>query len=300
MKDKTNILGRLAIVLTTFIWGTSFVVLKNTLDVIPTLYILAVRFGGAAVLLLLFSVKSLKKLDRSYFKGGILMGLALFLAYVFQTYGLERTTPGKNAFLTATYCVLVPFLYWITDKKRPDKFNIIAAFLCIIGVGFVSLENDFTINIGDGLTLCCGVFFGIHIIFTGRYVEGRSVALLSMLQFATAGILSGIFALLFVPPPTEVSMNEVWSVAYLCVMCTAACFVLQTYGQKYTPPSSTALIMTFESVLGAFFSVAFGYDSPEAKLFIGFILIFVSVVIAETKLDFLYRKKPPAAAKNSI
>ncbi len=300
MKDKTSILGRLAIVLTTFIWGTSFVVLKNTLDVIPTLYVMAVRFSGAAILLLLFSFKSLKKLDRGYFKGGILMGVALFLAYVFQTYGLYYTTPGKNAFLTATYCVLVPFLYWITDKKRPDKFDIIAAFLCIIGVGFVSLENDFTINIGDGLTLCCGLFYGIHIIFTGRYVEGRSVALLSMLQFATAGILSSILALLFVPPPTEFSMKYVWSVAYLCVVCTAVCFVLQTYGQKYTPPSSTALIMTFEAVLGAFFSMIFGYDSPEAKLFIGFVLIFVSVVIAETKLDFLFKRKPPAASKHSV
>lgn len=291
---KNNVLGRAALVAMTVIWGTSFVVLKNTLDVIPPLYILAVRFSGAAVLMMLIAVKSLKKLDRGYLMGGGLMGLALFAAYTVQTYGLAMTTPGKNAFLTATYCVLVPFLYWITDKKRPDRYNLIAAVLCLIGVGFVSLDSDLTMNSGDALTLGCGLFFGIHIIFTGRYVEGRNVALLSMVQFATAGILSWIFALLFVEPPTEYSMNEVWSIAYLCIMCTAVCYVLQTYGQKYTPPSSVALIMTLESVLGAFFSVVFGYDRLEAKLLLGFVLIFVSVVIAETKLDFFKRKLPDA------
>ena len=194
-KMKNCILGRAALVAMTVIWGTSFVVLKNTLDVIPPLYILAVRFSGAAVLMLLIAVKSLKKLDRGYLIGGGLMGLALFAAYTVQTYGLSMTTPGKNAFLTATYCVLVPFLYWIIDKKKPDGYNLIAAVLCLVGVGFVSLENDFSMNSGDALTLGCGLFFGIHIILTSRYVEGRNIALLSMVQFATAGILSWIFAL---------------------------------------------------------------------------------------------------------
>lgn len=296
--SKNQIMGRLALFMTSLIWGTSFVVLKNTLDVIPTLYILAVRFSGAALLMLLIGFKNLKTIDKTYIRGGMLMGTALFAAYTFQTYGLAFTTPGKNAFLTTTYCVLVPFFLWATEKKKPDGYNVIAGILCLAGVGFVSLENDFSVGIGDLLTLCCGTFYCIHIIFTNRYVGGKNVVLLTMIQFATAGVLSWISALLFVPPPAEYPGTAVWSVVYLCVMCTAVCFFLQTYGQKYTPPSSTALIMTLESVTGAFFSVIFGYDELKLKLFLGFALIFISVVVAETKLSFL--KKPTPASVSLI
>ena len=81
-----------------------------------------------------------------------------------------------------------------------------------------------------------------------------------------------------------------WSIVYLCVMCTAACFVLQTYGQKYTPPSAVAVIMTLESVFGAAFSVVVYHEVLSARLVIGFVLIFLAVLMSETKLSFLKRK----------
>ncbi len=115
---KNCVMGRLALLAMTLIWGTSFVVLKNTLVTVPTLYVLAYRFSGAAVLMLLLGIKDIKKLDLQYVKNGAVMGVFLFIAYTFQTFGLEQTTPGKNAFLTTTYCVLVPFIYWIIEKKR--------------------------------------------------------------------------------------------------------------------------------------------------------------------------------------
>lgn len=294
-REKKNcVLGRAALFAMTFIWGTSFVVLKNTIDVIPTLYVLAFRFSGAAVLMLLIGIKQIKKLDSSYLKGGVVMGLFLFMAYALQTFGLEQTTPGKNAFLTTTYCILVPFLYWIIAKKRPDKFNVIAAVICFAGVGFVSLEKDLSVNTGDLLTLSCGLFFGLHIIATGKFVEGRSVALLTMVQFAVAGVLAWIFAGVTAPFPANISMNEVWSLLYLCVMCTAVCYVLQTYGQRYTPPSATALIMTLESVFGVVISVALGVESLNFKLIVGFLLIFFAVVMSETKFSFLKKSRPRA------
>lgn len=290
-EKKKCVLGRLALIAMTFIWGTSFVVLKNTIEAIPTLYVLAFRFTGAAVLMLLINIKQLKKLDMSYLKGGAVMGVFLFLAYALQTFGLERTTPGKNAFLTTTYCILVPFLYWIVAKKRPNKYNIIAALICIVGVGFVSLDKDLSVNAGDILTLSSGLFFGLHIISTGKHIHGKSVALLTMMQFAMAGVLCWVFALSTAPVPTSISTDHVWSLLYLCVMCTALCFVLQTYGQRYTPPSATALIMTLESVFGVTISVAMGAETLNFKLILGFVLIFIAVLFSETKFSFLKQKK---------
>ena len=291
-KKKFAVIGRAALFFTTLIWGTSFVVLKNTLDAVPTLYILAFRFSGAAILLALFFAKELKKIDKKYLINGAVLGTLIFCGYVVQTYGLYYTTPGKNAFLTAAYCILVPFVAWIVSKKRPDKFNFISTVICLAGVGFVSLKNDKTVELGDWLTLYCSIFYAVHIVLTSKYVKGRSVALLSMLQFATAGILGWISALIVDPFPTEISAGNIWSIVYLCVMCTAVCFLCQTFGQKHTPASTAAIILTLESVFGAGFSVLLGKEVLTPKLFVGFALIFVAVLISETKLNFLKKKKP--------
>jgi len=292
-KKKNAVLGRGALLFTTLIWGTSFVVLKNTLNSVPTLYILAFRFSGAAILLAVVFAKQLKNIDRQYIKNGIVLGLFLFAGYTVQTYGLYYSTPSKNAFLTAAYCVLVPFFSWFIYKKRPDKYNFIATVVCLVGVGFVSLKNDKTVEFGDLLTLCCSVFYAVHIVLTSKYIKGRSVALLTMLQFATAGVLSWVSALITTPFPTQISTGNIWSIVYLCVMCTAVCFLCQTFGQKHTPPSTAAIILTLESVFGAAFSVLINHEVLTSKLYAGFALIFIAVLVCETKLNFLKRKKTP-------
>jgi drug/metabolite transporter (DMT)-like permease len=288
LKDKKNI-GRASLLLATLIWGISFVLMDFALGSVSTLYILAIRFCGGALILLIIGAKELKKLNKAYLAGGALMGLFLLAAYAFQTYGLMYTTPGKNAFLTAIYCVIVPFLYWIL-KKRPDRYSITAAFICIIGVGLISLDGNLSIGLGDGLTIICGIFYAIHIVVTGKVVENRSPILLTMLQFATAGILAAIGALIFEPFPVSIPMNTVWNLAFLTVMSTALCLFLQVFGQKHTPPSQASIIMAMEAVFGAAASIIFTGETMTLKLFFGFLLTFAAVIVSETKLDFLKRK----------
>lgn len=290
--EKRNcVLGRLSLIFITLIWGTSFFILKKTLDEIPTFYVLAYRFTGASILLVLLGIKDIKKVDKQYIKGGITMGVFLFLAYTIQTYGLVYTTPGKNAFLTTTYCILTPFIYWLTSKTKPDIFNYVAAVICMTGVGFVSLNENLSINIGDFLSICCGLFYAMHIVATSKYINGRSVKILTTIQFITAAILCWIFALLTDPVPTQISTRSLWSILYLSIICTAVSFILQTFGQKYTPPSSTSVIMTLESVFGTIFSVIFYHEELTLKVIVGFILIFSAVLISETKMNFLRRKR---------
>lgn len=284
-------MGRTALICTTLIWGTSFVVLKSALDSITPLWVLSIRFGGAALIMLLASIPLLKKLDKQYIKGGALMGICLAAAYTVQTYGLVYTTPGKNAFLTATYCILVPFLYWLMFGKKPDKYNIGAAVICLVGMGFVCLNKDLSVNIGDVLTIICGLFYGLHIIATSRYVEGREPLLLTMLQFAVAAVVCLVFALLFEPKPQSIPSGSWLGIAYLTVMCTGVCFFLQTLGQKYTPPSAAAVIMTLESVFGTALSIALGQETLTFSIILGFVLIFTAILISETKLDFLRKKR---------
>ena len=287
---RKSALGRLCLIGCTFLWGTSFVVLKSALDAMPTLWILAIRFLGAALLMALFGARQLAKLDRSYWKGGAVMGVFLTAAYIIQTYGLVYTTPGKNAFLTATYCVLVPFLWWVIRRQKPERSHVIAAVICFVGIGLVSLQEHLTVNPGDLITIFCGLFYGLHIIATSVWAKDRDAVLLSMVQFLTTAVICFALAPIVSPFPAQVPSDTWLRIAYLCIMCTGVCFLLQTIGQKYTPANEVAIFLTLESVFGAAISVLFFHEKLTVQVFCGFVLIFLAVLISETKPAFLQRK----------
>ena len=268
-------------------WGVSFVVMKNALEHVSPLYIIAARFCGSAVLLLPFCISKLKTLDKSYVRGGVLMGAALLTAFILQTYGLMYTTPGKNAFLTTVYCIIVPFLYWAYVKKRPDRYNAAAALASLAGVGFISLDSYLRIGLGDALTIGCGFFFALHIVLTARYLEGRDPLMLALPQFASAGVLSLMGAVIFEQAPNMISTADITSVVFLTAICTAGCTLLQIIGQKYTPPSQAAVIMTFESVFGALTSIIVLHEILTLRLILGFALMFAAVIVSETKMEFI-------------
>ncbi|MDD6089104.1 MAG: DMT family transporter [Candidatus Limivicinus sp.] len=284
MKKNYALLGRLALFCTAIIWGTSFVVLKSALSSIGALWVLAIRFSVSAVLLFAMAGKRIKTVSRRCIKGSVLMGLCIAVAYIVQTYGLVYTTPGKNAFLTATYCVLTPFLAWAVYKRRPGLSNVIAAVLCISGIGFVSLNEGFgTVNVGDVLTLACGVFYAFQIILMENYSDSGEATVISAVQFAVAALICWAGALIFEKPPVNVPAEAWLNIAYLSVMCTAVCFFLQAWGMKYTPSSTAAMIMTLEAVFGVIASILFYNEVITGRLALGFVLIFFAVVISEVR-----------------
>ncbi|MBE6886463.1 MAG: DMT family transporter [Ruminococcaceae bacterium] len=291
-KTNKGLLARLALLSATLIWGCSFVIVKNTVDVFPPNILLGIRFSVAAVILALAFLPKLKLIDWGYIWQGSVLGALLFTSYWFQTVGITDTTPGKNAFLTATYCVIVPFLFWITDKKRPDRYNLIAAFLCLGGIGLVSLDSQLTVSFGDGMSLACGVFYAAHIIAVARFTQKRDVFLLTTIQFAFSGIVAGTIGLIFEPLPTQVDSGAIFGMVYLAVFATAVALLLQNVGQKYTEPSAASLILSLESVFGVICSLIL-YEGEQMNLpiGIGFLLIFIAIVISETKLSFLRKKQ---------
>jgi drug/metabolite transporter (DMT)-like permease len=290
LTSKTG-MAKAALFGATLIWGSSFFLMKNTLDSIPIFYLLAIRFTGASVILALAFIKSLGHLNKEYLKMGSIMGGLLFCAYTLQTIGVAGTTPGKNAFLTAVYCIIVPFLYWGCAKKRPDIYNVTASVICVAGIGLVSLGQDFTICAGDAFTLAGGFFFAAHIIAVASFSRGRDIFLLTIIQFACAAVLGWIFGFLFNSFPAQISPGAIASLVYLCVCATAIALLLQNIGQKYTPPSTAAIILSLESVFGVLFSILFYHEVLTDRIAIGFALIFIAVLLSETKPKFFRRKK---------
>lgn len=295
MKNIKKVLALPGLVLATIFWGFSFVVCKDAVHVISPIYMIALRFTIASVLMFPFLYKKIRHMTLQDLKCGILIGIALFASYVFQTYGVKYTTAGNNAFLTTTYVIIVPFLYWIVTKKRPDVFTLSAAVLAMVGIGFLTLSNGIaSINKGDILTVLCGLTFAIHILMLSTYTKTHDVSLMTFLQLATAGLLGWIFA-----PFTEgklefhglgvgsVTMGYVIGVLlYLSVVCSLLCFYLQTMGLKYIRATVASIVLSMEAIFGVIFSVMLGYEELTIQAGIGFALILLSVIMSETKFGY--------------
>ena len=288
--QKRGALAKAALLVATLIWGSTFIIFKDAMNGLPPLFILAFRYLVATVILSAVFFKKLRLINKTYLWQGAVLGVFLAAAYIFQTYGLQGTTPGKNAFLTAVYCVLVPFVSWAFFGSRPDRFNFLAAATCLAGIGFVSLDGDLSVLPGDWLTLVGGVFFALHIAFVARFNSDKDAVTLTLVQFFTAGVICGAGSLCFETLPSSVPPAAWTEIIYLAVCGTAVAMLLQNVGQKYVSSSSAAIILSLEALFGVLFSVIFGYENLSVKLVIGFALIFFAIITSETKWKFVRRR----------
>lgn len=280
-------LAKPLIIIATLIWGSTFFLLKDTLDDVDLMFLLAVRFTTAAVLLALVFRRRWKNMDRSCWWRGGLMGVLLFAAYTVQNYGLMDTTPGKNAFFTAVYCVIVPFLYWAVDRLRPGWYNILAAVLCVAGIGLVSWDGGITFTFGDLLTLCGGFLYACHIVAVSKFSRGRDIFILTVIQFAATALCCWVGTCFTNGLPVNgLPARAWWVLLYLAIAATTLALLFQNVGQKYTDPSSAAMLLSLEAPFGVAFSVLFGSEQPTPLMYFGFLLIFIAVVCSETQFRF--------------
>lgn len=288
MKKHLGIAGLLFV---TIIWGSGFIATDIAIDTLTPSEFMFLRFFIAAVLMSIISYKKLKSLDKTTLMAGIFLGVTLYLAFILQTVGLKYSTPSKNAFLTSTNIVIVPFIACLFSKKRIDKFSIAGAFLAIFGIGALSINDNFTLSYGDGLTLLCAVCFAIHIYCTGIFSKKHDTITLTALQMIVAFLLS-FFVLLFTEGiHIELQGSGMLSVLYSGVFCTTLAFFLQTYSQKYTTESQAAIVLSMESVFGTFFSVLIIHEKITSRIVVGCILILLAVLVSETKLCWWFPKK---------
>ncbi len=286
-----KILASLGLVLTASIWGFAFVIVKDSLDYIGPMWMMAFRFTIAAVALSLVYCKRLSLLNKNYWIHGAVTGAMLFLAYATQTIGCNYTTAGKNAFLTTVYVILVPLISWPLYRRRPRVTVFVAAFMALAGIGMLALRKEggsLSINIGDLLTLICGVFYALHIIFTAIFNRKDDPILLTVLQFIFAAGFSWIIAPFSdgaIPLMQLHNSRVVISMLYLGIFSTLIAFVLQNVSLKYLESSLASLFMSLESVFGVLFSTVFLHESMTPVMIVGCVLIFAAITIAEQTSD---------------
>lgn len=280
MKKYMGILGLLTV---TVIWGGGFVASDIALETLTPFQIMAVRFLIAAVIMTVLGSKQIRTISRAELGCGIKLGAALFGGFALQIVGLQYTTPSKNAFLTATNVVIVPFIALVIYRKKIAARSLVGAAMAIAGAGVLSLQSNFSVGIGDGLTLLGAVCFALQIFLTGEYVGKIRPTVLNFLQMTTACVLS-VAGLIFTGGfAFHASLRSILAVLYLGVVSTTITYLLQTVSQKYVDETKSAIILSMEAVFGTIFSVILLHEKVTERMLIGSVLILAAVLIAEVR-----------------
>lgn len=285
--------GEILMLITALMWGSGFIGMDIGLEYLTVLQLMAGRFTVAAIILCIVFRKKLALISRAVLWKGAVLGSILFLAFVIQTYGLLYTTPSKNAFLTALNVIFVPLLAYIIYKRRFDRFEISAAVIALIGIGFLSLQGSMTMNIGDMLSILCALAFAFDIFYTNVFVKKEDALALTIVQFITAAFLSVVTAAMLGELTLDVPAEGMYAILYLAVFCTVIAYVCQNVGMQYANPTKSAIILSTEALFGTILSVIILHELLTGRMVIGCILIFAAILLAEIKPTFRRKKEMP-------
>lgn len=278
MKNKLGIAGLLAV---TIIWGGGFVASDIALAGLTPFQIMAIRFLIATIVMAALAGKEIKTIRKEEWKCGAILGFFLFGGFALQIIGLQYTTPSKNAFLTATNVVFVPFIAMVLYKRKVKAQSLVGAAMAIIGAGVLSLQADFSMGIGDALTLVCAVCFAFQIFLTGEFVGRIRPMVLNFIQMAMAFVGSLVGYLFSGELAFHADKNSIWAVLYLGLISTCLTYFLQTLSQRYVEETKAAIILSMEAVFGTVFSVILLHEQVTAKMLIGSALILGAVLVSE-------------------
>jgi drug/metabolite transporter (DMT)-like permease len=243
--------AHILLVFITFVWGSTFVLVKNALLDAGPLTFNAVRFGSSAVILAIIFRRHLANISRETVLAGIGVGCCLCAGYQFQNLGLRLTTPSKSAFLTGMAVVLVPVFLVVFWRRRVNGWTLAGVAAAFLGLYLLAVPGDIGlggINLGDVLTLGCAISFAFQIIVLGRATQKHAFAQIVVVEIATCGVVMLLSAPLLEPVRIVWSATVLWALAITSLVSTCTGFAIQAWAQQFTPPTHTALIFSLEPV----------------------------------------------------
>lgn len=293
---RRKYLSESALLFATIIWGGTFVIIKESLNDISTMLFVTTRFSLAAILMLPFVLKKRKLFTKELLKGGMLIGLFLFLGFSSQTIGLKFTTASRSSFITGVAVVIIPILQLIIEKRPPTKGAIVGSILVLFGLTFLSsggnsifnfwAELGGNFNFGDFMTLLCAVFFAAEVVTLDIVSPKFNFWVLTFVLLLTVAVLGFIATLIFdissLEPMRFVATKYLWfGILYTGILATFLNLTLQTKFQKEITPTKAGIIYSFEPV----FAATLAYFLLNEKItnfgFIGGALIFLGLLSSE-------------------
>ena len=250
------------ILLVTFFWGVTFPLIKIALEYISPVVFLALRFSVSAIMLVPFILKSRRLLERRIARIGITAGIFLFLGYYFQTVGLEYTTAANSGIITGIYVVLLPFISFAYLKIRASKLDVVASALAFAGLFIMSasslaLKNS-TVDLGDILTVICGVAYAVQIAYVSKYSGGLDSTVFTFYQILTVAVLSAVFIPTYSTALLTLNTMVVFVIVFTALFGGVLAYFITTKALIYVEPTSAGIIFVGEPIFAAISAVIIG------------------------------------------
>lgn len=276
--------------LTATIWGTTFVATKLALETVSPILYLAVRFGIASLLFIIFFRQSLP-ISKSLFLSALPLLGWYFAGFVFQSVGLKLTTASKSGLITGSYVIFTPILQSLLEKRPPPLGVWIAAVMVFSGLFLLTTKGDSfasDFNFGDFLTLLCGVSYAFYLVELDKLTQkdwfandSPQTLKLSLLQLLFCGTLALPFSFVLETPFISPSFTLVLVVLYLALFASVITTILQTRYQRETTPSRAAIIFIMEAVISTLLAVALLNEALSAAAWIGAGLMIGGLIVSE-------------------
>jgi len=276
---RLRLLATLTVLAVTACWGSTFFLIKDLLDRVPTLDFLAVRFAIASLFLVLIAPRALGRLDATSRRHAIALGGVYGVAQILQTAGLAETPASVSGFITGMYVIFTPLLAAVLLRTRITGLTWLAVGLAAGGLGVLTLDG-FSVGYGEALTLVASGLYAVHIVGLGAWSKPDQALGMSIIQIMviavvcfTATVSDGITL-----PSTS---RDWWSIVYMAIFAGALSMLGQTWAQAHLPPTRTAIIMTMEPVFAAFFAVLLGGESVTGRMAVGGLMVLAVMLMVE-------------------
>ena len=286
------------LILATVVWGSTFAVVKDTMNSVNEYYLIFMRSIIAALPLLAITlIKNPRSLfNKEIIKKGAIIGIALGLTYGFQNLGMLYTSAGNSAFIMASNVIFVPIFLVVFYKNRFNGKSVISILIVISGLGLLTYKEGTELNPGDLLTLVGAAITALHIIWTGRYVKNSDLLALVTYQFVFAALLAFVFSIVLSPESFTMSYSqESWiAMIYLGLLGSLFCYFITVWAQKYVDYVTVTLIFSLEPVFAAVFSYYFIGEILGHQQLFGASLILFGILFFEipfTKFRSIFLKK---------
>lgn len=274
------------LILAAFMWGSGFIGSDLGLSAgLSPFQLISGRFLLATIFMGILFYKKWKQVTKETLKSGFLLGAFTAAGFCFQMKGLLTTSVSNNAFICATNVVMVPFICWAVSKKRPDAYSFIGVAMALVGIGCLTLKDNFSIGAGDALTFVGAFFYACNLAASGIVSKKHDPMQLTMVQFATVAVLTTILTVQEAAP-VVFHFDAIASVVYLAVFSTLLTYSMQNFAFRFTSATQGSVILATECLFGSLLSVLILHEQMTIKTGIGSAIIFTAILISETKPNF--------------
>ena len=276
---RGSLLAALALLSVTAMWGSTFFLIKDLLERVPTLDFLAVRFAAASLLMVVIAPRALGRLSRESRRHAVVLGALYGGAQIMQTAGLAHTAASVSGFITGMYVVATPLFAALLLRSRITPLTWGAVALATAGLAVLTLEG-FAVGYGEAITLVAALVYALHIVGLGAWSrpgEALGMSIVQLMVIAAMCLLATAPDGIVLPPTPQ----DWLSVLYMAAFAGALALVAQTWAQARLSPTRCAIIMSMEPVFAAFFAVLLGGESATWRMLGGGAMVLTAMLVVE-------------------